>query len=223
MCAQLHATGLEETNTQTTESGWKSLYIVGGVAALTAGTLLLTAMTSLIISLLQPGATNSWLSLFENNWLIVIFKLHAGFSGIQIDRLHILNTLDLAILALVGTMHLGLYAAFRRTSRVWSIIALALPFMGIILFIATKTAGRSAVMGAGLVISGVMLRDTTFNRAAAYMGVAASVLLLVGDFSAGVLHSGIITTLFGIGYVLLTTWIFFVARMLLRLGRSTKG
>lgn len=223
MPAQLHAIGLEEANTQTTEFGWKSIYKVGGVAAFIAGTLLLTAMISLIISPLQPGAINGWLSLFQNNWLIVIFKLHAGFNGIQIDRLHVLNILDIAILALVGTMYLGLYAVLRRTSRIWSIIALALPFLGIIVFIATKTAGRSAVMGAGLVISVVMLRNKTFNRVAAYMGVVASVLLLVGDFTAGVLHSSIITTLFGIGYVLLMAWIFLIARRLLHLGQSAKG
>ena len=218
MTAELRTIRMNESHVETTDSRWKGLYKVGGAAALIAGILLLIAMISLITSVLQPGAINSWLSLFQNNWLIVIFKLHAGFSGIQIDLLHILNFLDIAILALVGTMYLGLYAALRRTSRIWSIIALALPFLGIVLFIATKTAGRSAVMGAGLVISVVMLRNNIFNRVTAYMGILASVLLLVGDFSAGVLHSNIITTLFGIGYVLLMTWFFLISRRLFQLG-----
>jgi hypothetical protein len=214
---------VDETNNGTADSNWKSLYRIGSVGALMAGILLLIAMISLIISVLQPGAINGWLSLFQNNWLIVIFKLHAGFSGIQINLLHILNILDIAILALVGTMYLGLYAALRRTSRIWSIIALALPFLGIVLFIATKTAGRSAVMGAGLVISIVMLRNKIFSRVTAYVGILASVLLLVGDFTAGVLHSNTITALFGIGYVLLMTWIFLIARRLFHLAQNTKG
>ena len=192
--------------------------IAGSAAALIAGVVLLLAVIDLIIPSFRLGTPNGWVSLFQNNWLMVIFKLHAGFSGVQIDLLHILNFLDIAILVLVGTMYLGLYAALRRTSRIWSIIALALPFLGLVLFIATKTAGRSAVMGAGLVISVVMLRDNIFNRVTAYVGILASVLLLVGDFSAGVLHSNIITTLFGIGYVLLMTWFFLIARRLFQLG-----
>jgi hypothetical protein len=218
MTAELRTIRMNESHAETTDSRWKGFYKVGGTAALIAGILLVIAMISLITSVFQPGAINSGLSLFQNNWLIVIFKLHAGFSGVQIDLLHILNFLDIATLALVGTMYLGLYAALRRTSRIWSIIALALPFLGIVLFIATKTAGRSAVMGAGLVISVVMLRNSIFNRVTAYMGILASVLLLVGDFSAGVLHSNIITTLFGIGYVLLVTWFFLISRRLFQLG-----
>jgi hypothetical protein len=192
--------------------------IAGSAAALIAGVVFLLAVIDLIIPSFRLGTPNGWVSLFQNNWLMVIFKLHAGFSGVQIELLHILNFLDIAILALVGTMYLGLYAALRRTSRIWSITALALPFLGIVLFIATNSAGRSAVMGAGLIISVVMLRNNIFNRATAYMGILASALLLVGDFSAGVLHSNIITTLCGIGYVLLMTWFFLISRRLFQLG-----
>jgi hypothetical protein len=78
-------------------------------------------------------------------------------------------------------------------------------------------------MGAGLVISFLMLRNKTFSRVTAYMGILASVLLLVGDFSAGVLHSNAIAALFGIGYVLLTTWMFLIAQRLFRLAQNAKG
>ena len=75
-------------------------------------------------------------------------------------------------------------------------------------------------MGAGLVISLVMLRSRShvFGKVTAYMGVLASVLLLVGDFSIGMAHSNIIATLIGIGYVLLMTWFFLIARRLFQLG-----
>lgn len=206
------------TNTETADTRWSWLYKISGATALTAGMLLLIAMISLITAVLQPGTVNGWLSPFQNNWLVVIFKLHAGFSGVQIDLLHVLNLLDIAILALVGTMYLGLYAALRRTSKIWSIIALAQPFLGIVIFITTRTAGRSTVMGAGLVISVVMLRSNIFKKVTAYMGILASVLLLAGDFSASIPHLNIIATLFGIGYVLLITWFFLIARRLFQLG-----
>lgn len=206
-------------NIESTDSASKPLYKVAGAASLTTGVLLLIAMISLITSVLQSSTPSSWLLPFQNNWLIVIFKLHAGFRGVQADLLHILDFLDIAILALVGTIYLGLYVALRRTSEIWSIVAAIQPFLGIVLFIATKTAGRSGVMGAGLVISLVMLRSNIFNKVTAYTGILASVLLLAGDFSAGVIPPlTIVATLFGVGYVLLMTWFFLIARRFFQLG-----
>jgi len=138
---------------------------------------------------------------------------------VEANLLHVPNLLDIAILALVGTMCLGLHAALKGTSKIWSLVALALPFIGIILFTTTKLSGRSSVMGAGLIISLVMLRNNTFNKVTAYMGILANVLLLGGDFSVGIPHSNLISTLFGIGYVLLAVWFFLLGRRLLQLGR----
>jgi hypothetical protein len=222
MTAGIRTISINKSHAKTADSRWNWLYKVGGATALITGVWLLMAISP-ITEGLQPDVTNGWFSLFQNNWLMVIFKLHAGFSGIQIDLLHGLNFPDLAILALVGTMYLGLYAALRRTSRIWSIIALAQPFLGTVLFIATKTAGRCTVMGAGLVISVVMLRSNIFRKATAYMGILASVLLLAGDFSVGIPHSNIVATLFGIGYVLLITWFFLIARRLFQLVRIAQG
>lgn len=223
MKAQSQANQMEEEKTITVAKNWRVIYQISAAAALIAGILMLSGMIGLIISVLKPEAANGWAWFYQDNWLIVIFKILAGFGGNQTGLLHKLNVLDIAILALIGTMFLGLYAALRRTSRTWSLIALALPFLGIVLFIATKIAGRSAVMGAGLVISFIMLRNEIFNRATAFLGILASVLLLVGDFSAGVIHSNIITTLFGIGYGALIAWIFLIARRLLQLGQNKKG
>lgn len=152
------------TDAETADSRWKSLYKVSGAAALIAGALVLIAGIDLITTGLQPSTINGWLSLFGNNWLVLLFKLHAGVSGVQLDQLYVLNLLDIVIMVLVATMFLGLYAALRRASKIWSIIALVQPFLGIVIFIATKTAGRSAVMGAVLVISFVMLRRNTFSN-----------------------------------------------------------
>ena len=200
----------------------KWLYKIGGAAALIAGVLFLIAVIDLIVTFLQPGTTSSWLLSFQNNWLVVIFKLHAGITGIQVGLLNILNFLDLAILAFVGMTVLGLYAALRDTSKIWSMIALAQPFLGILLFIATHNAGRSSVMGAVLVISAVMLRNGYFNKSLSYLGMLASLLLFAGDLSAGVLPPTILmAAIFGIGYILLISWFFLIAQKLFELGRAS--
>ena len=74
-------------------------------------------------------------------------------------------------------------------------------------------------MGAALVASLVMLGSALFKKTAAYVGIAASVLLLAGDFSAGAIpHSPFVASLFGAGYVLLVIWFFLVGGRLLALG-----
>jgi len=206
------------TDTKTAGSRWNWLYKISGLAALIVGVLFVIGMMSLIIAGLRPGAITGWLSLVQNNWLIVLFKLNAGFEGVQFNQLHGLNPLDIAILALVATMHLGLYVTLRRTSRVWSMIAAVMPFLGILLFIATKIAGRSGVMGAGLIISLVMLRSNIFGKAIAIVGILGSVLLLAGDFgTAAESHSNLVAALVGIGYVLLMMWCFLIGRRLFQL------
>jgi hypothetical protein len=207
-------------NTETADSRWNWLCILGGAAALIAGVLFLIPVIDLIVIGFQPGAINGWLAPFRNNWLVVIFKLHAGFKGIQPDLLYVLNFLDLALMALIGTTYLGLYAALSRTSKIWSMVALVQPFLGLVLFIATRSAGRSGVMGAGLVISIVMWRGNVFSKAITYLGMISSILLFVGDISVGITRSDIIAILAGIGYVLLTAWLFLIAHRLFQLGRG---
>lgn len=213
------ANQLENAKPETDDLSRRDLYTVAGAAGSIAALVLLLALISLIGSMLRPNAANSWFSSFQNIWLIVIFKLHAGFRGVQIDLLHELNYLDLAILAIAGIVHLGLYTALKPTGKIWAILAVLQPFLGILLFIATKNAGRSGVMGAALVASGVMLRSDLFEKATAYLGILASLLLLAGDFSAGVVPPmTVMAVLVGIGYALLTAWFCLVARTLFRLG-----
>jgi len=205
---------------ETADSRWKSLYKVGGAAALILGVLFLIAIISLIITSLQPGTKNGWFMLFQNNWLVVFFKLNAGFSMVQADLLHVLNLMDIAIMALVATMFLGLYAALKRTSKIWFTIASSLPFLGIVLFIATQTAGRSGVMVAALIISVVMLRSNIFSKVTAYVGILANTLLLVGDISTAISYSNTMAILIGIGYMLLMTWFFLIGRRIFQMGQQ---
>jgi hypothetical protein len=194
-----------------------SLYKVSGTSALLASGLFLLAAIDLMIAVLGPGTINDWLSPFQNNWLIVIFKLHAGFNGVQSSLLDQLNVLDIVILALIATMYIGLCTLLRRTSKVWSLIALVQPILGLMLLIATNSAGRSSVMGAELVISVVMLRSKLFDKRIAYMGILSGALLLAGDLGASMSPSKILAILMGVGYTLLVIWFFLVGRRLLQL------
>jgi hypothetical protein len=199
-------------------SRWNWPYKLSSAAALSAGILFLVAIIDLILTVLQPGAINGWLSLIQNNWLVVIYKLHAGFNGVHSSLLYQQNLLDMIILALVATMYIGLYRSLRGTSKTWSFIAMAQPFLAILLFIVTKTAGRSGVMGAALVISVVMLRSQLYNKLIAYIGILSAILLLSGDFGVSLAPSNILAILTGTGYVLMMTWFFLVARRLYQLG-----
>jgi uncharacterized membrane protein len=159
--------------------------------------MLLASLLSFFIAL--PG-------LGLRNWLVVLFELNAGTGGLPVDPLRILNPLDFAVLVLVGITFLGLRPALQRVSKAWTAIAVAMPFAGIALFAITRLAGRSTVMGAGLVIAFLMLRDTGFSRSLAYTGILANAFLLVADFATGPSPAPLVAVLVGIGYVLLVAW-----------------
>ena len=196
----------------------KGLQRSAGVAALLVGVLLLIAAIDLARNALQPGIATTWFSQLQNNWLIVIIKLHAGFQGVQPDDMARLNFPDLAILFFTGITYLGLFVTLRKTSKILSILALVQPFLGIVIFIVTQSAGRSAVMGAGLVVSLAMLRGRrSFGFVTAMLGTFASAFLLIGDLTVSSMPSVMIAGLTAIGYILLTVWFFRIGRRLLLL------
>jgi len=206
----------QAVNTNPEPSRWGWLYKISAAAAVIAGTLLLIGLAGLIASTLQTGAKNGW-PLLENNWLVLIFKLHAEFSDVQAEMLHRLNLLDMVFLVILGLIGLSLSTVFSKARRVWLWVASALSLVGILLFIATQTAGRSTVMLVVFILSLVMLGNELFSKAIIYSGILASILLLVGDVTVGI-HSSVITVLFGVGYVLLISWFFLVAQVFFRLG-----
>ncbi len=192
----------------------KWILVAGSAAALTAGLLFLAGPIALSI----PGES-SVLSLLRSNWLSTIFRLLAGEAGIQASELYRLNALDLALLALIAVTHAGLYCTLHRSRRVLALIALVQPPLGILLFVLTHGAGRSAVMGASLVMSVAMLGSQTFRKWTGWMGLLASILLLAGDVGTGLAPNAILAASTGTGYVLLIGWLFVVARRLFQLAR----
>jgi hypothetical protein len=208
------------TKIEKKSTGWIGRHWIGATAALITGGLFLIAAVDLILTGLTSVKTGGWLPALQNNWLVVIFKLLSGFGDGQNDQLKGINALDVTILLLVGITLLGLFAVLRKTSKTWSLIALALPFLGLVVFLVTQMAGRSAVMVAILIISVVMLRSAVFNNVTAWLGIVAGALLLVGDFSVGSSYAATIVPLFGIGYLLLIVWLFLAGINLLLLDNA---
>jgi len=190
------------TDAETADSTWKSLYRVGGAAALIAGVIFrrnLGPEISLISGHAPPVTVIDWFTLLQNNKLLGLF---------------LLNLFDIVDYALVGLMFLALYAALRRANESYMAIATTLGFVGIAVNFASNTAfsmlslsdqyaaattdaqrsmflaAGQAVLAmdqgtgwymsflllavAGLIISAVMLRSNIFSRVTAYVGILAS-------------------------------------------------
>ena len=154
----------------------------------------------------------------------MLFRVKIPASGVQSNSLTVHNPLDLNIMVLSATMLVSLNSALRRTSRAWSLFALSLPILGIPVFLATGTSGRSALLLSGLSISIAMLRSDTFRKAGAYIGIAASGLLFLGgDIATAIFHSSYaIAALIGVAYVLLVIWLLLVALKLFQLSDAQR-
>ncbi len=116
------------TTVETSNSDWKSLYRVGGVAALIAGVLFrrnIAAEISLFSEYNPPITVSNWFALLHSNRLL-------GLSY--------LNIFDLVNYALVSLMFLALYAVLRRVNKSYMAIAMLLAFLGIAVYFASNTA-----------------------------------------------------------------------------------
>ncbi len=201
---------------------WNWLFKLGGMAALILLVLFLIGITHIITAGSQPDPTIGWFTSLQNNWLIVLFRLNVELSSVQTNLLNVLNLLDIVIMVLFGIMFLALYAALRHTSRIWSAVATSLPFLGIVIFLITHTAGRSGLLIGGLIFSIIMLGSTIFSKGSAYVGIVASALLFfAGDIGTTIFSaSKIIALLIGVGYVLWMIWFFLIGQRLFQLGHS---
>lgn len=183
----------------------KGLSTLGGAAAVAAAVVLLAGLVGFMVS--SPG-------LGLRNWLVVLFQINSGIGYLPAEPLRVLNPIDVAALVLVGLAFLGLWPGPNAAHRVWMGIAVALPLVGIAVLFVTGQAGRSSVMGAGLVVAVLMAmgRDT---RRIAVAGVLANALLLAGDFATGDSPAPIVAVLVAAGYVLLVTWFLLIGARLL--------
>ncbi len=116
------------SSAKTSDTGWKSLYRVGGVAALIAGVLFrrnIAAEIGLFSKQQPPVTVRNWFEILQSNRLL-------GLSY--------LNIFDIVNYALVGLMFLALYAVLKRANKSYMAIATTLGFLGIAVYFASNTA-----------------------------------------------------------------------------------
>ena len=116
------------SSAENSDADWKSLYKVGGVAALIAGVLFrrnLGVEIGLFSRHQLPVTVSDWFALLQSNRLL---------------GLAYLNVFDIVDYALVGLMFLALYAVLRRANKSYMAIATALGFVGIAVYYASNTA-----------------------------------------------------------------------------------
>jgi|WetSurSiteA1Bulk_404760.scaffolds.fasta_scaffold71456_1 hypothetical protein len=211
---------MKKQNNGSTRASNSWLYAISATSACLIALLLVVGGIGFILPVARLSTISIQVSSLINNWLMVIFKLFIGVDYMTFEHLQQINLLDLSILILTGIAFLGLYFSLRKTSQIWSLVALLLPFLGILLFLITKTAGRSAFMGSILIISLVMLKSRIYAKATSIIGLVASALLFLGDFTLGSINSKVIVALFGLGYILAIIWFLLIARCLLIIDRD---
>ncbi len=112
-----------------TDSNWKSLYKVGGAAALVA---VLVGLSEIIITFLPGGGMSSgivtvvdWFTLFQNNWFLGLRNL---------------GLLNIFLTALAIPIFFALYAAHWRVNQAYAALAMIIAFIGVAVFFATNRA-----------------------------------------------------------------------------------
>ncbi len=189
---------------------------IAGIAGIVCSLLLFMVFIMAIVQGVKSSAANGGFGRLQNNWLVTLFKLHFGVDGITNDMLRGVALTDVAILVLTAVVGVGLWIVLKNTTMAWSLVGMVLPVLGLILFIATQLAGRSAVMAAVLVFALIAIWSPVFGRVAPYIGIIAAVLLLLGDFTEP-LHSKVIAVAFGVGYAFLVAWFMLVGIKLVRM------
>lgn len=233
---------------ETSETSWKQLYRLGGVAALISFAVIPLAVVVFVAwppPSFQPtsSAVSDWFKIFQDN----------AFRGV-LDGDLLLMIAQVAFVPLL----LALYAALRKVNQPFMAVALALGVIGVTASLAsnpsfsllslsaqyasaTDPALRSQLVAAGqallatyqgtpyvmgyvlqglaMLVSGtVMLRGSIFGRRTAYVGIAAGVLSLV-PANAGT--AGLVFSFSSL--IPIATWDILLARRLFQLGRSGRG
>jgi hypothetical protein len=184
----------------------------GIVFSIALGIILTTAAICLTISVIWPGNDLKLAALLSSNWLITIFKLQSHLINNQ-DSLLGINLYDIGIILLFIFVCLALFEKFKYQLKVWFLLSISLLALGLVIFIVTNLAGRSAFMASGLIISSLLLTNNIQSKIPGITGIIANILLLVADFTVGA-NIKIIPFLLGLGYLLLIIWMFMIARIL---------
>lgn len=236
----------------TPDPGWRSLYRLGGIAALLA---ILLPPLEVVISLL-PGVERAtthavtavdWFTLFYNNW----------FLGLR--HLGLLNLVGAALLC---PTILAVYCALRGENKGYALFATVIFFLGTAVYFANNrgfvmlslsreyaaaatdnqrallAAAGQAILAEGrnraglpliefacFAISAVMLRGRAFGQATAFAGMLGNLLLMIVEI---ILTFKATLTPEGMGVAAvgglsIMTWYFLMGRKLLQLSALPNG
>jgi hypothetical protein len=174
---------------------------VGGVAAILAAAILVVGVAA---AALQGHRVRPW--------LITLLLINAGRA--PRDTLRGAEPVDIALLALAGVTYAGFWTGHGAGHVWWLALAVGQPLLGILVLVVTRLWGRSGLMGGAVVLSVLMLIVGVWT-AAGWWGLAANLLLLVGDFSTTGRRSRLLTALLTVGYAGLVGWLGWVAVLLL--------
>lgn len=177
--------------------------LVGGLAAALASVALLVGIGGLV------SGAGRW-----SPWLAVLFGFNARYRVASRDELRGTKPIDVAVLVLAAAAYAGFWPGPGTSHVAWMTLAIAQPVLGIPLLMATKLSGRSGLMGGALVLSVLMLVDGTWP-AVAWLGVSASVLLLLGDFGTTARPSRLLAGALAAGYATLIVWFACLTTLLL--------
>lgn len=178
-------------------------FVVGGVAAALAAVALLAGTVSM------ATGRRPWCP-----WLAVLFAFNARYRSTSRDALRGVPPIDVGLLLLAGTTYAAFWPGPGASHPAWLVLAIAQPVLGIVLLVVTRLSGRSGLMGGGLVLSILMLVSGAWP-AVAWLGLAANVLLLIGDFGTTTRPSRILGRVIATGYGALVVWFGALAALLL--------
>jgi len=237
---------MQATSTATSGSAYKSLYKLGGAAALIVVALTLGELIGFIFYP-QPSTVSDWFTLFQRNRIIGLFS----FWGLEVP-----------MYAMFAPVFLAFYFALRKVNPSLVTIALIFALLGIGVFFATNNpfsmlslsnryaaattdAQRSALLAAGeavlvntgqrgvgsfnmglflvsiagLIVSSIMHQSNSFSRSIAHVGILAHVLSLAEYLRQALTQSEIVALLVILPWALcLVTWYVMVGRRLYQLG-----
>ena len=240
---------MDKSSIKTTDSNWKSLYKVGGVAALIVVLAALIDALSAILWYTSSETVIEWFTLFQNNWLL---------------GLRDLGLLDIIVMALNVPLFFALYAAHRRVNNAYAALAAILSFIATATLISTNgafpmltlsgeyaaattesqksmlvAAGQAMLargghsspgtfMGylftntAGIMMAAVMLRSSIFGKLTAWAGILGFGHLLIFNTCAAFAPAIYDAAMIfaGIGGLLFMAWYTLIARRLFQLEQS---
>ena len=158
------------------EARWKSLYLIGAIAALVAAVGFRRNMGAEMTMFFgaAPKTAVGWFALLQNNSLLGIISL---------------NLFDVIDYALVGIIFLALYVTLRKTSRVFAAIATSTCLIGIIVYVVSSTSFKMLSLSNQYTSASTTAQKTTLL-------VAAQTVLAKGIPGAGFQGVGGVVSMF---------------------------